>query len=181
MATLIAATYEDELFSLNDKTEYITNSDTIIFSTNFNNKLDIELISNYAKIIFSDYPLVSKKYVKKNLFERYETNDFSDFSHRFSTDIGLYDSSFNQEVNHLPSLNYNYLLNTCGSNGSNPPNLYFYQSSSNNINPPVPTASGWKTITYQTDVGANDFFNNIFGLGLGNLGGSIQWVNCNLV
>lgn len=81
----------------------------------------------------------------------------------------------------LPSLNYNYLLNTGGSNSSNPPNLYFYQSSSNSVNPPVPTASGWKTITYQTDVGANDFFNNIFGLGSGNLGGSIQWVNGNLV
>ena len=103
MATLIAVTYEDELLSLNDIIEYITNSDTIIFSTNFNNKLDIELLSNYTKIIFSDYPLVSEKYAKKNLFIRYEIGDFSDFSHRFSTDVGLYDSLFNQEVNHLPS------------------------------------------------------------------------------
>jgi hypothetical protein len=37
--------------------DYISNSDTIKFSPDFNNKLDLELVSNYKKIIFSDYLL----------------------------------------------------------------------------------------------------------------------------
>lgn len=80
----------------------------------------------------------------------------------------------------LPSLFYNQLLNTGGSNDSNPPNLYFYQSSSNDVNPPVSTASGWKSIDYSTDKGATSFFNSIFVSSDNNLGGSVQWVNGDL-
>jgi hypothetical protein len=80
----------------------------------------------------------------------------------------------------LPSLFYNGLLNTGGSNDSNPPNLYFYQSSSNNSNPPIGTASGWKQINYQTDKGAGLFFNSIFYQSNVNLGGCVQWVNGDL-
>lgn len=80
----------------------------------------------------------------------------------------------------LPSLCYNYLLNTGGSNNSNSPNLYFYQSSSNDINPPIATASGWKQINYQIDNGASSFFNNIFNFSNVSLGGSIQWINGDL-
>lgn len=80
----------------------------------------------------------------------------------------------------LPSLSYNYLLNSGGSNDSNPPNLYFYQSSSNDINPPIATASGWKQINYQIDNGACSFFNSIFNLSDVDLGGSIQWINGDL-
>ena len=39
---------------------WITNTDTIIFDSEFNEKLDINLISNYRKIIFSDYELNEK-------------------------------------------------------------------------------------------------------------------------
>ena len=45
---------------------YITKDDTIIFSFDFDDKLNIELISNYKKVIFSNYELC------KELFEKYE-------------------------------------------------------------------------------------------------------------
>lgn len=80
----------------------------------------------------------------------------------------------------LPSLFNNNLLNSGGSNNSKPPNLYFYQSTSTNTNPPIATASGWKQITYSTDIGAENFFNSIFNSTL-ELGGSIQWINGDLM
>jgi len=43
---------------------YITKEDTIIFSPEWNGPLDIKLLSNYKKIIFSDYEL------NDNLFEK---------------------------------------------------------------------------------------------------------------
>ncbi len=49
---------------------YITNNDTIIFDCKFNNKFYIQLISAYAKLIFSSYKLNNK------LFESYENNCF---------------------------------------------------------------------------------------------------------
>ena len=58
--------------------------------------------------------------------------------------------------------------------------IYIYQSSSNNSNPPVSTASGWKQINYQTDKGATLFFNTIFSQSGVNLGGSVQWINGDL-
>lgn len=81
----------------------------------------------------------------------------------------------------LPSVYNNNLLNTGGTNNSSPPNLYFYQSSSNDVNPPVGTASGWKQIEYQTDSGAESFFNNIFDYESIELGGSVQWINGDLL
>ena len=48
---------------------YITNNDTIIFGSSFNEKLDCKLLSNYKKIIFSNYKLDVK------LFDAYENND----------------------------------------------------------------------------------------------------------
>ena len=80
----------------------------------------------------------------------------------------------------LPSLFYNNLLNTGGSNDSNPPNLYFYQSSSTSVSPAVDTASGWKQIDYQIDKGSTQFFNSIFSQSNSQLGGSIQWSNGDL-
>lgn len=79
----------------------------------------------------------------------------------------------------LPSLFYNNLLNNGGTNESNPPNLYFYQSNSTSSNPPIATASGWKTIDYQVDNGAGNFFNTIFKSS-NQFSGSIQWVNGDL-
>ncbi len=49
---------------------YIANCDTIIFNPEFNDELDIELISNYTKLIFSDYVL------DEQLFEHYSNNNF---------------------------------------------------------------------------------------------------------
>ena len=62
-------------------------SDTIIFHSEYNNPLDINLISQYKKIIFSNYQL------NKGICEAYGNNIFKKF-------IG---SKFNQEVNKLPS------------------------------------------------------------------------------
>ena len=67
---------------------YITNEDTIIFSPEFDDLLDIELISNYKKLIFSNYILNDK------LFEAYESNNFNNLKCR--------DSKFNELVNNLP-------------------------------------------------------------------------------
>ena len=59
---------------------YITNKDTIIFSPEWNNPLDIELLSNYKKLIFSNYEL------NYNLFEKYELSDdlFEKFFNQFN-------------------------------------------------------------------------------------------------
>ena len=53
--------------------EYISNTNTIIISPEFNKVLTdeyIEIISNFNKVIFSDYELNNK------LFEAYENNNF---------------------------------------------------------------------------------------------------------
>lgn len=46
--------------------DYITNDDTIIFSLEFDKLLNPELLSNYKKIIFSNYEL------NEDLFDAYE-------------------------------------------------------------------------------------------------------------
>lgn len=107
------------------------------------------------------------------------------------TDTGSNDSFvyfLNQNSNYsnygtsmiLPSLFNNSLLNSGGSNDSKPPNLYFYQSNSTSSNPPIATASGWKTINYSIDNGADSFFNSIFNSSIGT-GGSIGWNNGDLL
>jgi hypothetical protein len=50
--------------------EYITKDNTIIFSPEFNKSLVPELLSNYKKIIFSNFTL------NYSLFEAYENNNF---------------------------------------------------------------------------------------------------------
>lgn len=80
----------------------------------------------------------------------------------------------------LPSLFTNNLLNTGGTNNSNPPNLYFYQSNSTSASPPIATASGWKQIDYIVDNGATNFFNTLFN-SENNLGGTLQWNNGDLL
>ena len=69
------------------KMNYITKEDTIIFSPYFNENLDINLISGYAKLIFSNYVLDDK------LFEDYENNNFNSLRFKYS--------KFNQKVNKL--------------------------------------------------------------------------------
>ena len=69
---------------------YITISDTIIFEPEYNEPLDINLISQYKKIIFSNYQL------SEGICNAYENNIFNNFK--------LICSKFNQEVNMLPLL-----------------------------------------------------------------------------
>ena len=64
--------------------DYITNKDTIIFSPNYNVLTDVNLLSLYNKIIFSNYEL------NEELFEKYENLDFE-----YLKWIG---SKFNQKV-----------------------------------------------------------------------------------
>ena len=73
---------------------WITKGDTIIFAPEFDAELDIELISDYTKLIFSDYKLCD------DLFERYENNKHT------STYIK---SKFNQKIDDLPQ-NITYLI-----------------------------------------------------------------------
>ena len=52
-----------------EKKDYITQGETIIFSPNYYELLNPELLLDYKKIIFSDYVL------KDCLFEAYENNN----------------------------------------------------------------------------------------------------------
>jgi hypothetical protein len=78
----------------------------------------------------------------------------------------------------LPSINFNSLTNTGGTNDGNAPNLYYYQSVGNNapISNDGGLASGTQIINYSADFGANPFF-NVIAKSNTNIGGSIQWVN----
>ena len=67
--------------------KYITKGDIIIFDPSFNEELDPSLLTNYKRIIFSNYIL------KYNLFEGYENTHV----------CKLYSSSqFNHTINNLP-------------------------------------------------------------------------------
>jgi len=76
---------------------YVTNEDTIIFSPHYNELIDINLLSQYNKIIFSDYKL------SEELFEKYE-NFYLNLPyinyHSFQEveDITYFGCKFNQEV-----------------------------------------------------------------------------------
>ena len=75
--------------------KWIANSDTIIFDCEFNEKLDIELISGYTKIIFSNYKLNEKLfeyYLNEKLFEYYLNDNNSEY----------YVGTFNQDISVLP-------------------------------------------------------------------------------
>ena len=63
---------------------YITKDTIIIFNPNFNDKLDIEFLSNYKQIIFSNYEL------NDELFNVYANNDFHN--------LNYIDSKFNQFI-----------------------------------------------------------------------------------
>ena len=70
------------------KMNWITNDDTIIFGPEFNKKLDIELISGFTKLIFSNHELNEK------LFEHYTNNDFMG--------LEIKKNRFNKDVSFLP-------------------------------------------------------------------------------
>ena len=81
----------------------------------------------------------------------------------------------------LPIINLSNLYTTGGTNDGLYPNLYWYQASGNNVNPPSESASGWITIPYNKDTGVVNFFNSIFGQTVTSLGGYIQWIDGTLV
>ena len=43
---------------------YITNQDTIIFGPKYDESLDMILISNYSKLMFSNYALCDELFIK---------------------------------------------------------------------------------------------------------------------
>lgn len=77
----------------------------------------------------------------------------------------------------LPALFSNNLSTSGGTNNAYVPNLYYYQSTGNSTNPPTYTASGWQTISYSIDYGAQDFFQAITETTSTDLGGSVAWIN----
>ena len=83
---------------------YITKGDTIIFHPSFDQKLDHELLTDYKKIIFSEY--VSNCELKNELFDFYENEQFLEVLKYKGTHFYLYDwceSKFNQPVDSIPS------------------------------------------------------------------------------
>ncbi len=66
-------------------TDYITSEDTIIFSPEYDKPLNPELISNYKKIIFSNYELNDK------LFEAYESNNGEHYTQKFTVMLYIHD------------------------------------------------------------------------------------------
>ena len=58
--------------------DYIKKDKTIIFSPNYNKILDVNLISKYNVIIFSDYELTN------NLFVSYVNNNFENLNYYYS-------------------------------------------------------------------------------------------------
>ena len=69
---------------------WITHADTIIFNHKYNEKLDTNLISGFAKVIFSDYVL------NENSLKYYTTNSVV-------CEMRCALSKFNQDVSNLPS------------------------------------------------------------------------------
>ena len=83
MLSYVANTYTTIFAS-----KYITNKDTIIFAPEYNKKLNIELISNYTELIFSNCALCNE------LFIKYKNNDLDNLKY-----LG---SKFNQPIPNLP-------------------------------------------------------------------------------
>jgi hypothetical protein len=80
----------------------------------------------------------------------------------------------------LPAINLPNLYTGPGTNISRNPNLYFYQSTTNNNDPVTESPSGYVTIPYTVDNGITGFFQSITNSNQ-SLGGYIQWVNGTLI
>ena len=88
--------------------KYITKDDTIIFGPSFNECLDHQLLTNYQRIIFSDYHLCYK------LFDAYKNNKL--------TKIKNIMSKFNHPIDSLPSSGSSITHLTFGTNFNQPVN-----------------------------------------------------------
>jgi hypothetical protein len=98
---------------------YITKGDTIIFDPEFNEPLDLELTSQYKKIIFSNYVLTG------NMFEVDKENNFKNLIcqkskfNQYVNDIHVsinhltFGFAFNQEVDLLPQTITHLIFGTC--------------------------------------------------------------------
>lgn len=75
--------------------DYIAKDNTIIFTPDYNNDLDIDLLSKFNKLIFSNYKLNNK------LFEVY--GNLKCFDDIFCRNLKHYINKFNKSVNNLPS------------------------------------------------------------------------------
>ena len=71
---------------------YITNKDTIIFDPNYNDSLDINLISQYKKIIFTNWRLIDHCNLS---YEEY-------VNCKYDYLVEWHSSIFNQEVSQWP-------------------------------------------------------------------------------
>ena len=69
--------------------DYITKDDIIIFSFKYNEPLNLNLLSHYKKVIFSNYELA------EYLFDKYEFND--------TKNLPYFYCKFNQQVDNLPN------------------------------------------------------------------------------
>ena len=58
------SSYVSNIYTVIFAPKYITNEDTIIFAPKYNEKLNIKLISNYTKVIFSDYASCYELFMK---------------------------------------------------------------------------------------------------------------------
>jgi hypothetical protein len=93
----------------------------------------------------------------------------------YTNSSGVFINGYGQNLI-LPSLLLPGLYNSGGTNNGNSPNLYFYQSSANNVNPIIESSISAIPISYTNDTGAVAFFNTIFGSS-STLGGYCSWVN----
>ena len=80
--------------------DYITKDSIIIFSPDFNNQLDIEFLSKYKQIIFSDFIFSNK--LDETLFNAYANKDF-----KYLNYIG---GIFNQKINLSSNITCTHLI-----------------------------------------------------------------------
>ena len=100
--------------------DYINKNDTIIFSSEYNEPLDINLLSQYKKVIFSNYELsnlheyfidnILKNKCSSNLYLSCMLDPSEYDKHRYNYKLNLqnhlmytFNSEFNQSVDNLPN------------------------------------------------------------------------------
>ena len=80
--------------------DYITKDDIIIFSPNYNDIIDIKLLSNYKQIIFSFFVL------QDDLFDAYANKNFKNQKLFNSTNAKCFHNCFNQKIEFPPNITH---------------------------------------------------------------------------